>query len=103
MKREQNYKHCSTELFKVIWCAAISSPASECSRYQSCSHSRLVLKAEGRHIDLLGMPEYSHRDPRNKSTFQYSSLLLHQQALLLCSVQFSPPFFLRFVFVILPN
>ncbi|MED6233485.1 hypothetical protein ATANTOWER_012449 [Ataeniobius toweri] len=45
----------------------------------------------------------SHRDHRTKSTFQHSSLSLHQQALLLCSVRFTPPFFLCFVLVILPN
>ncbi|MED6255204.1 hypothetical protein ATANTOWER_005999 [Ataeniobius toweri] len=31
-----------------------TTAASDRSRYQSCSHSRLVLKAEGTHIDLLG-------------------------------------------------
>ncbi|MEQ2211223.1 hypothetical protein XENOCAPTIV_009077 [Xenoophorus captivus] len=30
-----------------LWSAAISSVAPDRSRYQSCSHSRLVLKAEG--------------------------------------------------------
>ncbi|MEQ2266109.1 hypothetical protein XENORESO_018391 [Xenotaenia resolanae] len=63
--------------------AAISSLASECSRNQSCSHSRLVLKAEGT----------THRSAGNvlpslppcslfvilgpNQPFHHSSLLLH--------------------------
>ncbi|MED6259521.1 hypothetical protein ATANTOWER_024461 [Ataeniobius toweri] len=48
--------------------------------------------AESRGKEALicsGMLVCSHRDPRTKTTFQHSSLLLHQQALLLCSSQLS--------------
>ncbi|MEQ2289009.1 hypothetical protein AMECASPLE_028786 [Ameca splendens] len=62
--------------------------------------------AESRGNEALicsGMLLCSHHDPRTKSILEHSSLLLHQQALLLCSVWFSPPFFLCFVLVILPT